>query len=575
MKRFDSKDCLGHNHSMLHHPFHPVIGWRSAYWLPCFVLLTFLLFKARLGAAPIEEVVREGRLAQGTFQGPAWDVAEEGLSASGTQRQLWAKSHLGEGDFHLTIRLKLDRLQHTAASLTMGNSQFGLDGAGQKFFLEGPLFGSRTTSLEEAGGFIQDNRFFQLEVIRHGALTRFLIDGQEVHRLKDWTAGVGPIGLRPWRSRMTVASFSIQGNLVQPEPPARPLGEPVFVAGEGGYHTYRIPCLASTRQGTLLAFCEGRRAGRGDSGDIDLVLRRSLDQGQTWQPLQVVWDDDENTCGNPVLVQDQKSGLLSLLMTWNLGSDHERDILAGKSKDTRRVFVSHSNDEGASWTRPREITSTTKRPEWTWYATGPGGGIQIQRGSHRGRLVVACDFNEPDGRRFSHVILSDDGGETWRLGGITPSDQVNECEVVELADGRLLLNMRNYDRSVPARQIAFSSDGGESWHDQRHDPQLVEPVCQGSVERHSWPSGDQPGWILFCNPASTQGRVRMTLQASKDEGRTWPRALVLYSGPSAYSELAVLEDRSIGVLYEAGLSHAYESVVFARVHLEEIPEVQH
>jgi sialidase-1 len=134
---------------------------------------------------------------------------------------------------------------------------------------------------------------------------------------------------------------------------------------------------------------------------------------------------------------------------------------------------------------------------------------------------------------------------------------------VELAGGRLMLNMRNYDRSQKNRQVAVSEDGGLTWKDQRFDPALIEPICQAAIERFRWPSADSKGVILFSNPASRDGRVNMTVRASFDEGQTWTASRVLHAGPSAYSDLAVLANGEIGCLYEAGLAHAYESIVFA------------
>jgi sialidase-1 len=341
---------------------------------------------------------------------------------------------------------------------------------------------------------------------------------------------------------------------------------PVFAAGEDGYHTFRIPAVAVTNDGTLLAFAEGRKSGRGDSGDIALVLKRSTDEGRTWSPLQVVWDDPGNTSGNPSPVVDRRTGTVWLLMTWNLGADREPMIIDGTSRDTRRVFVTHSTDNGQSWAEPREITDSAKQPDWTWYATGPGAGIQIERGEHVGRLVIPCDHIEADTKHYySHVIYSDDAGATWQRGGRTPHHQVNECEVVELTDGRLMLNMRNYDRNQHHRQRAYSADGGITWTDQEFDTALVEPICQASIRRIAWPEGERPGIIAFSNPAHPERRVNMTIRASLDDGQTWPRSLVLHDGPSAYSDLVVVPSGMVGCLYERGEEHPYETIVFARI----------
>ena len=125
-----------------------------------------------------------------------------------------------------------------------------------------------------------------------------------------------------------------------------PVGEPLFLSGEGGYQSYRIPALAVTTNGTVLAFCEGRKRSASDTGDIDLLLKRSRDHGRTWSAPQVIWDDAANTCGNPCVVVDRDTGTIWLLSTWNRGDDHEGAIIAQTSKDTRRVFVLQSADDG-------------------------------------------------------------------------------------------------------------------------------------------------------------------------------------------------------------------------------------
>jgi len=343
----------------------------------------------------------------------------------------------------------------------------------------------------------------------------------------------------------------------------------LFVSGVGGYHTYRIPALLTTRDGTVLAFCEGRKGGGGDSGNIDLLLKRSTDAGKTWSPQQIVWDDGPNTCGNPCPVQDRQTGTIWLLLTWNHGRDREGAIMKNEGRDTRRVFVTHSTDEGLTWSPPREITETTKRPHWRWYATGPGVGIQLEKGPSEGRLVVPCDHSlvspeDPTGYN-SHVIYSDDHGQTWQLGGaITPA--VNECQVVELTDGTLMMNMRNYDRSQTTRAVATSTDGGLTWSEVRHDPTLVEPICQASFLRYTEQPGGDRNRLLFANPGHGQRGQRrdLTVRLSYDEGRTWPIRRLLWPGPAAYCCLGVLPDGQLACFLEGGKKTPYERIVFAR-----------
>lgn len=333
----------------------------------------------------------------------------------------------------------------------------------------------------------------------------------------------------------------------------------LFRSGDAGYKCFRIPAIVKSTSGTLLAFAEARKNGCGDAGDIDLVLRRSLDNGRSWSPIQIVWDDSANTCGNPAPVIDEKTGKIVLLSTWNLGSDHEPMIINQTSKDTRRIFVLSSSDDGIHWTKPKEITSDVKLPNWTWYATGPVNGIQLKNGKHKGRLLIPCDHIEAGTKKyFSHTIHSDDAGETWKLGGSTPSDQVNESTVAELSKGRLLLNMRNYNQQR-VRQTSISSDGGETWSELIPDTTLIEPVCQASLIRVT---NSKKPILAFSNPASSSKRAKMTIRLSFDQGRTWPKSKLIWEGPAAYSNLVITHNEKIACLFEAGIKTAYEGIAF-------------
>jgi len=337
----------------------------------------------------------------------------------------------------------------------------------------------------------------------------------------------------------------------------------IFAQGLGGYNNYRIPALITTQKGTLLAFCEGREGG--DSSDIDLLVRRSEDGGKTWSQKQVVWNQGRNVCGNPCPVQDRDTGIIWLLLTWNDSNESGKRLHDGTSKDTRRVYVCSSEDDGRTWTKPVEITAGTKKKDWWWYATGPGVGIQLHRGPHKGRLVIPCDHTDKKGHA-SHIIYSDDQGKNWQLGGSVYGG-CNECQVVELADGTLMLNVRMQRNSEKKRGIATSKDGGITWSELHFDDTLIEPVCQASLLRYSLATDGDKNRLLFSNPASTGSRVNMTVRLSYDEGKTWPISKLLHDGPSAYSCLAVLPDGDIGCLYEGGETR-YGEIVFARFSLE-------
>jgi sialidase-1 len=354
-----------------------------------------------------------------------------------------------------------------------------------------------------------------------------------------------PTGFPGAIGRLTLAAIPLCSAIQSPA--AEPTHADVYLSGQGGYHTYRIPALLVTRGGALLAFCEGRKTSRSDHGDLDLVVRRSTDNGRSWSEMQIVYEEggeQKITIGNPCPVVDQSTGTIWLPFT----------------RDNDSVLLTHSADDGLTWSPPVDITSEVKRPDWGWYATGPGVGIQLTRGEHSGRLVIPCDHREKiDGRdvMHSHVFYSDDAGANWQLGG-SVARHTDECQVVELTDGRLMINMRNYwgraggqPENGSMRAVAHSDDGGRTWGPLRFGQTLIEPVCQASFIRHVSPSEDGPrNVLLFSNPASKTTRERMTVRASFDEGQTWPVSKTLYPGPAAYSCLAQLPDSRIGLLYE-------------------------
>ena len=343
---------------------------------------------------------------------------------------------------------------------------------------------------------------------------------------------------------------------------AQPLAQTdVFVSGRDGYHTYRIPAIAVTNQGTVLAFCEGRKTGHGDHGDIDLVLKRSSDGGETFGPMQLVYEEGGTakvTIGNPTVLVDRQTGTIWLAFC----------------RDNDHVLVTHSDDDGLTWAKPVDLTDTLKVDWWTWYATGPGHGIQLTRPPHEGRLIVPCNHTNAGKRQcWSHVFHSDDHGRTWQLGGSVPDDHTSEPEIVELVDGTLMMNTRNWPpRPAHRRAVSLSRDGGATWSKPYHDAALITPHCQGSIIRYTARPEYAKNRILFSNPASVEARERMTVRLSYDEGKTWPVARTLHEGPSAYSCLVILPEMTIGCLYEGGREHRREWLRLARFSLEWLTE---
>jgi len=337
----------------------------------------------------------------------------------------------------------------------------------------------------------------------------------------------------------------------------------VFTAGADGYHSYRIPAIVAAEDGSLLAFCEARRNNRKDHGDIDLVMKRSKDNGTTWFGLKMIHDgggDREVTMGNPVPVVDAASGTIHLVFCRN----------------NSEVLHISSADGGGTWSAPVEITAGLKKEGWGWYATGPCHGIQLSTGAQKGRLIIPANHRQgipgdDKGTYGSHVIYSDDAGKSWQLGAINgEADGIhpNETTAVELpategGGSRILFNTRNNKGTEPlGRASALSTDGGTTFTaTYKAIPEIDAPACQGSILR--WDERT----LFFTSPRG-QKRENLTLWKSTDEGRTWAADRLIAAGPVAYADIVRTKDGKLGILFENGAKHSYERISFERLEIK-------
>jgi sialidase-1 len=333
----------------------------------------------------------------------------------------------------------------------------------------------------------------------------------------------------------------------------------VFWEGMDSVHTYRIPAVVTTDNGTILAFAEARKTSSSDKTPTKLVVRRSLNGGTNWQACQTIRDDGNNALMDPCPVIDRTTDRIWLFHTrYPYGWDNDNPI-AGLGLDSCTVWVTYSDDNGATWSTAQNITNSVKLADWTSYNIGPGVGIQKTIKAYIGRLIIPCSHGGGTVGN-NHIIYSDDNGQSWHLGSAYISSG-SESQAVELYNGGILVNIRN--GGVFGRRYAKSLTGGASWSSIAYAPQLVEPVCQASILRFTTQSIDGRNRILFSNPASGCERVNMTVKMSYDECNTWPMAKKIHSGPAGYSCLTVLPDKQIGCLYECGTSYYYEKISFA------------
>lgn len=357
----------------------------------------------------------------------------------------------------------------------------------------------------------------------------------------------------------------------------------IFEAGKDGYYTFRIASLVSTREGTLLAFCAARKGKGGDWDPIDIVMRRSTNSGKSWETMRSLVQSEGVPCDNATPIVDYFTGDVHLLY----------------QVDYARCYYMNSTDDGKNWSQPVEITAAIdelkKTYPWVVLAPGPGHGIQLRNG----RLVVPFWLSDGSGKEFGPghrghrpsivvPVFSDNHGRTWKAGEVAVPDNdttviPNETSCIQLADGRVLFNSRNESMNY-RRLFTYSKDGATCWTTPIFADAFFEPICFGSMCRHSIQPFQSKNRILFCNPDSRQDpwvaakastprsarnrhRVNLTVRMSYDEGTTWPVSKTIDPGIAGYSDLAVTPDGIIHCFYEGGSMDGTGGSHFKNTHM--------
>ncbi|MBL9164318.1 MAG: exo-alpha-sialidase [Planctomycetaceae bacterium] len=378
------------------------------------------------------------------------------------------------------------------------------------------------------------------------------------------------------RLGMLVCGYTLSLGSVLAADKSPPEGEEVFRTvlrrqGEGRVHTYRIPGLVATPTGALIAVFDVRHEDSADlPGDIDIGVMRSSDDGQTWSPMQLVLDFDRqekgasgNGVGDPAVLVDQRTGQIFVAGLWSKGNRAWNGSGPGLSPDeTGQLVITRSSDDGITWSTPTNITEKIRGrdPSWRLCFTCPGNGIQLRDGA----LAFAAQFRDAEGTPHSCFIMSSDGGDSWAISppAIAAEPPTSEAQIAELADGSLLLSMRDESHGgqrVWAKFTLRDELANGTWS----KPWFTtpDPTCMASLVRH--PRGS----LLFSNPNSATQRVALTIRTSADDGKTWTAGRLLDPRPCGYSCLTVLKDGSIGVLYECGDQSDIETLTFAKFPL--------
>ena len=349
--------------------------------------------------------------------------------------------------------------------------------------------------------------------------------------------------------------------------------------GDFGCHTFRIPGIARTKTGTLLAVYDMRYTSRRDlQAHIDIGLSRSTDGGQTWESPRPIMDmgafgglpQDQNGCSDPNILIDTTTGDIFVTALWTHAKPGTHQWREGGSEpgidpaQSSQFMAVRSHDDGKTWTQPKNWTSQLKNPEWFLFAPAPGNGITCSNGL----LVIPTQGRDAAGTPFSNLTWSNNHGKTWTVSSPARSN-TTESAVVELSDGSLMLNSRDnrnrQDKSeTNGRAVSITSDLGTHWtvHSSDHGA-LPEPVCMGSLISHRL--SDDRTVLFFSNPHHTSQRKNMTVQMSLDDGTTWAKQILLDEEGGAYSSLVMIDDNTLGILYESSRA----DLVFQTIKVKE------
>ena len=372
--------------------------------------------------------------------------------------------------------------------------------------------------------------------------------------------------------------------------------------GQDGVNTSRIPGIATSKKGTLLAIYDARyESSRDLQGHMDIAMNRSFDGGKTWKPMQIVLDmkqwgglpEKYNGVSDACVLVDDNTGDIYVAGLWMHGvldgktgqwvegmtQDSTRWIHQWQAKgsqpgvgvkQTCQFLITKSTDDGQTWSEPVNITVQTKRPEWWLYAPAPGHGITLKDGT----LVFPTQGRDKDGLPFSNITWSKDGGKTWTTSN-PAYDNTTECMAVELSDGSIMLNMRDNrnrgNKDVNGRRICVTSDLGETWTEHPTSRKaLIEPTCMASIHRHTYKqNGVEKSILLFCNPESYNRRDHMTLKVSFDDGKSWAdgkKILLDEFDNFGYSCITSVDESAIGIFYESSQAQ----MTYQQVKLEEL-----
>ena len=369
----------------------------------------------------------------------------------------------------------------------------------------------------------------------------------------------------------TLTTVTVDGRAAAPEmlvatEAPRRMAVGVRHAGDDGSAAFRIPGLVTTARGTLLAVYDVRYNNSKDLQEhIDIGLSRSVDGGRTWQrmrlPLCFGCHDGlpaaQNGAGDPAILYDPVTHRAWVVAAWCHGMGNRMAWHSSKSgmepAVTGQLVMAYSDDDGKTWSEPINVTRQVKRPEWNFLLQGPGRGIAMKNGT----IVFAAQYIDAERMPHACILYSDDHGRSWRLHEGARSN-TTEAQVAELPSGDLMLNMR--DNRGGSRAVSVTSDMGRTWTEHPSSRKaLREPVCMASlISVAADENASGRDILLFSNPDCDNARRDITVKISFDGGATWPegnKVLLDAGGGWGYSCLTMIDNRTVGILYESSQAH--------------------
>lgn len=474
-----------------------------------------------------------------------------------------APKQIASGDFRVETLFAVPDWKQSMIRFDLGADGFLFDGTKSTLRSIGNE-GIGTFKLQPVsvnlGKLVADGRPVRFAIEKEAGILTLRLDGREVYRTALPRDTIGEVAVTAEKGAAEVQSLTIEAPLLARE------FVPVFTPGENGTAVYRIPALVRAKDGSLLAFAEARHDSAHDLGDIDIVLKRSTDGGKQWLPLQTVIKGEKGThlsSVNPGPVVEPESGRIHLFCYQGL----ENKWAGGEYK----LLHSVSDDNGATWSEPADLKPLLPE-EWLSFQPGPGHGIVLRHGDHKGRIVVPGWYvHRKNGEKVfaSALIYSDDGGKHFQGGG-TGMNGSDECLAAELADGSVVLAIRPPAKGADSefRRFAVSRDGGEHFEPVEIDRELRAPVCQAGMQ-----SSEDGQTLYFSYPGGgnyeRNGETRragLTLRRRAADRKTWSEPQLIYAGRSGYSDLALFGDDRIGILFEGGRHSSYkDGILFAAV----------